>query len=147
MTNSPVPSLSLETAVADLLPAFGRLVRRMRSELHHGGFNLSQMGTLALLERGGAATTADLARSEAMKPQSMGTILAGLEQQGLVRRRPHPSDGRQVLFMITRKGLEERKKRKIAKREWLVAAIARLEPAEQQTLIAAIPLIKRLAGI
>jgi len=146
MTNSPVSSQSLETAVADLLPAFGRLLRRMRSELHHGGFNLSQLGTLALLERNGAATTADLARAESMKPQSMGTILAGLEQQGLLRRRPHPTDGRQVLFEITRKGLEERKRRKIAKREWLAAAIARLEPAEQKTLLAAIPVIKRLAG-
>ena len=35
------------------------------------------MGALARLEQGGAMTTADLARAESMKPQSMGTILAG----------------------------------------------------------------------
>ena len=60
-----------------------------------------------------------------MKPQSMGTILAGLEQEGLVYRQPHPTDGRQVLFDLTEKGVEERRQRAIAKRDWLVAAAAK----------------------
>lgn len=89
-------------------------------------------------------TTADLARAESMKPQSMGTILAGLEQEGLVHRQPHPTDGRQVLFALTKKGIEERRLRRLAKREWLVAAAANLNPVELQTLIAAIPLIRRM---
>jgi hypothetical protein len=33
----------------------------------------------------------------------------------------------------------------VAKREWLRAAMAKLDPTEQQTLIAAAALIKRLA--
>jgi hypothetical protein len=48
------------------------------------------------------------------------------------------------LFALTAAGVEERRRRGIAKRDWLVAAIAKLEPAERQTLIAALPLIKRL---
>jgi DNA-binding MarR family transcriptional regulator len=32
-------------------------------------------------------TTADLARAQAMRPQSMSTILASLEQEGLVEQR------------------------------------------------------------
>jgi len=90
-------------------------------------------------------TTADLARAEHVKPQSMGTTLADLEQAGLVQRRPHPTDGRQVLFGLTLEGTEARRQRHLAKREWLLTAMAKLDPDEQQSLIAAAALLKRLA--
>jgi DNA-binding MarR family transcriptional regulator len=134
-----------ETAVAELSLAIGKLVRRLRTEANPGELTLSQLTTLARLEKAGAMTTADLARSEFVKPQSMGTTLSDLEQEGLVQRRPHPTDGRQVLFALTAAGIEARRQRHIAKREWLSAAMATLDPAEQQTLIAAAALIKRLA--
>src|ERR1700685_1697113 len=143
-----VPSdshLLLETTAAELSLAIGQLARRLRTEVNPGELSWSQNATLARLDRSGAMTTADLARSEFVKPQSMGTTLADLEQEGLVQRRPHPTDGRQVLFELTAAGVEARRKRNIAKREWLLAAMARLDPAEQQTLIAAAALIKRLA--
>ena len=134
----------LETVVGNLTLAVGQLLRRLRSEANPGELNLSQMGVLARLEQGAAMTTADLARAESMKPQSMGTILAGLEQVGLVHRQPHPTDGRQVLFGLTAKGVEERRRRRIAKRDWLVAATAKLDPAELQALITAIPLLRQI---
>jgi DNA-binding MarR family transcriptional regulator len=134
-----------ETAVTDLSLAIGQLVRRLRMEANPGELTWSQIATLARLEKAGAMTTADLARSERVKPQSMGTTLADLEQEGLVQRRPHPTDGRQVLFALTPEGTEARRQRNVAKREWLLAAMAKLDPAEQQTLIAAAALIKRLA--
>jgi DNA-binding MarR family transcriptional regulator len=135
---------SVETVVADLTLAVGQLLRRLRSEANPSGLNLSQIGALARLDQRGPMTTADLARVEAMKPQSMGSVLASLEQEGLVHRQTHPTDGRQVLFALTEKGTEERRQRRIAKRDWLLTATARLEPAELQTLVAAIPLIRRI---
>jgi len=110
-----------------------------------GELSWSQNATLARLEKAGAMTTADLARSEFVKPQSMGTTLADLEQAGLVQRRPHPTDGRQVLFALTAAGAEARRKRSLARREWLLAAMERLDPADRQTLLAAAALIKQLA--
>src|SRR5580698_6062188 len=138
------PDIS-ETAVAELSMAIGKLVRRLRAEANPGELSWSQLTTLARLDKAGAMTTADLARAEFVKPQSMGTTLADLEQAGLVQRRPHPTDGRQVLFALTAEGMEARRQRNIAKREWLQAAMAKLDPAEQQTLMAAAALIKRLA--
>jgi len=135
----------LETAATELSLAIGQLARRLRIEVNPGELSWSQNAVLARLERAGAMTTADLARSELVKPQSMGTTLADLEQAGLVQRRPHPTDGRQVLFELTAEGVEARRQRNIAKREWLLAAMARLNPAEQQTLMTAAALIKRLA--
>jgi DNA-binding MarR family transcriptional regulator len=140
--NAPIPP---EPVVAELSLAIGQLVRRLRLEANPGELTWSQIATLARLDKAGAMTTADLARSEFVKPQSMGTTLADLEQAGLVQRRPHPSDGRQVLFALTAEGTEARRQRNIAKREWLSAAMAKLDPAEQQTLLAAAALIKRLA--
>jgi DNA-binding MarR family transcriptional regulator len=142
MPHLPVPT---ETAVTELSLAIGQLMRRLRAEVNPGELTWSQLATLARLERVGAMTTADLARSEHVKPQSMGTTLADLEQEGLVQRRPHPTDGRQVLFALTSEGIEARRQRNIAKREWLLAATSKLDPAEQQSLISAAALIKRLA--
>lgn len=141
----PLAPTRLEPAAAELSLAIGQLVRRLRMEANPGELTGSQTATLARLDKAGAMTTADLARSEFVKPQSMGTTLADLEQAGLVRRRPHPTDGRQVLFELTAAGMEARRLRSIARREWLLAAMARLDPAEQQTLISAAALIKRLA--
>ena len=145
MKETRLAPLSPEAAVTELSLAIGQLVRRLRAEANPGELSWSQISTLARLDRAGWMTTADLARAELVKPQSMGTTLADLEQEGLVERRPHPTDGRQVLFGLTADGTEARRKRSIAKREWLLAAAAKLHPAEHQTLISAAALIKRLA--
>ncbi len=96
------------------------------------------------LDRDGAATIADLARAESMKPQSMGTTVAALEEMGLVERSPHPTDGRQVKIALTRKGVAVRKSTRDAKRTWLAEAIAQLDDDEQQTLFRAGEIIRRL---
>lgn len=144
MAAIPEPPISPEVVVPALTQAIGRVLRRLRADANPDGLNFSQTATLALLEESGGMTTADLARAEAMKPQSMGSILAGLEQEGLVERKPHPSDGRQVLFSMTAAGAEARRKRSLAKHAWLLAAVAKLDPAERQTLLSAAALIKRL---
>ena len=144
MTRPASPDPSLAPLVADLALAIGQLIRRLRSETPAGELNLSQASALSRLDRDGSMTTADLARAEAMKPQSMKTILEGLEEAGHVERKPHPTDGRQILFVLTAHGLDELQRRRATKREWLVDALADFEPAEIETLAAAIPLIRRL---
>jgi DNA-binding MarR family transcriptional regulator len=134
----------LEALAVELSAAIGQLRRRMRAAAGSEELNLSQAATLLRLEQAGWMTTADLARAEAMKPQSMGTILAAFEEEGLVERRPHPTDGRQVEFALTPKGVEARRRRSAAKREWLLAAIAKLTPADRDGLVSALALIKRL---
>jgi DNA-binding MarR family transcriptional regulator len=136
--------ITLEAAVADLTMSIGQLVRRIRAETNEDELTLSQAATLGRLDRAGSATTADLARAESVKPQSMGATLTSLEEAGLVQRRPHPTDGRQVLFALTDQGIEARRQRTVAKRAWLLGAMSHLAPSELETLIAAISLIKRL---
>ncbi len=137
-------SISLETTVAELSLAIGQLLRRLRAESNPDELTWSQTVALARLEKAGPMTTADLARAEFVKPQSMGATLAELEREGLVERHPHPTDGRQILFALTEGGFEARRKRSAAKQKWLLAAMAKLNPGEQQTLVSAAALIKRL---
>lgn len=142
---STPPDMPLDAAVTELTLAIGQLLRRLRSETNADGLSWSQSTALARLIRGGPMTTADLARAEAVKPQSMGATLAELEREGLVARQPHPTDGRQVLFAPTEAGHEARRQRSAAKQKWLVAALSELDADERRLLVSAIPLIKRLS--
>jgi DNA-binding MarR family transcriptional regulator len=82
-----------------------------------------------------------------MKPQSMGATVAALEEMGLVERKPHPTDGRQVNIDLTVKGAAVRKSAKDTKRTWLAQAIAQLDEQERETLFAAGEIIKRLVEL
>jgi len=135
----------LEATVAELSRAVGLLLRRLRAESNADELTWSQTVALSHLEQAGAMTTAELARAEQVKPQSMGATLAELEREGLVARQPHPTDGRQVLFALTSEGVRARRKRSAAKQKWLLDAMGALDTSEQRTLIAAAELLKRLA--
>ncbi|HHX2099341.1 TPA: MarR family winged helix-turn-helix transcriptional regulator [Pseudomonas aeruginosa] len=144
MSTPSETSPHLEMAVTELSLAVGQLLRRLRAETNPDGLTWSQTMALARLDKAGPTTTADLARAEGVKPQSMGATLTELERGGLVERNPHPTDGRQVLFALTAKGKEARRKRSAAKQKWLLEAMAKLTPAERDTLMSAVVLISRL---
>src|SRR6185503_15525220 len=104
--------------VSDLARTLGRLVRHMRAAAAQHELSLTESAVLARLGRDGPATTAELARAEGMRPQSMSAAVATLEERGLVERKPHPSDGRQLNIALTDKGAEVRSSTKDLKRAW-----------------------------
>jgi DNA-binding MarR family transcriptional regulator len=140
-----MPPRTLDLAATDFGHAIGLLVRRMRAAAASHDLSLTEAAVMARLARDGAATTADLARAEGMKPQSMGTTVAALEEGGFVARKPHPTDGRQVNIALTAKGAAVRKNAGDAKRTWLAHAIAQLDEPEREALFAAGGIIRRLA--
>jgi DNA-binding MarR family transcriptional regulator len=95
---------TLEISAIDLIQAVGLLMRRVRAAAASHELSLTEAAVMARLAKDGPATTADLARAEGMKPQSMGTTVAALEEMGMVERKPHPTDGRQVNIELTAKG-------------------------------------------
>jgi DNA-binding MarR family transcriptional regulator len=122
----------------------GLLVRRVRAAAASHELSLTESAVLARLDKHGPATTAELARAESVKPQSMGTTVAALEELGLVERKPHPTDGRQVNIELTAKGAAVRNSARDAKRTWLAQAIAQLDEEERETLFRAGEILKRL---
>ncbi len=133
-----------EMAVIDFTQAIGLLVRRVRAAAASHELSLTEAAVMARLAKDGPATIAELARAESMKPQSMGATIAALEEMGMVARKPHPTDGRQMNIELTAKGVAVRKSASDAKRTWLARAIAQLDEQERETLFKAGEIIKRL---
>ena len=140
-----MPRKTLDVAVIDLMQSIGLLVRRARAAASSHELSLTEASVMGRLAKHGPATTADLARAEGMKPQSMGTTIAALEEMGMVERKPHPTDGRQVNIGLTARGAAVRKSAKDAKQTWLMQAISQLDESERETLFKASEIIKRLA--
>ena len=139
-----MPRKTFESAVIDLIQSIGLLVRRVRAAAASHELSLTEFAVMARLDRGGPATTADLARAEGMKPQSMGTTIAALEAMGMVERKPHPTDGRQVNLELTAKGAAVRNRAKDAKRTWLAQAIVQLDEHDRETLFKAGEIMRRM---
>ena len=139
-----MPRKPLEISVSDFIQAIGLLVRRVRTASVSHELSLTEAAVMGRLEKNGPLTTAELARAESMKPQSMGTTVAALEEMGMIERKPHPTDGRQVNIQLTAKGSAVRKSTGDAKRTWLAQAIAQLDERERQTLFKAGEIMKRL---
>jgi len=123
----------------------GKLKRRLRDQTGHDDFTSSQMAVLLHLEKDGAATVSNLARAEAMRPQSMSAAIAPLETAGLVSGAPDPQDGRQTLLSLTPKCRELLQKRRAAKQDWLTKTIqAKLSAKEQKKIEEALEILARL---
>ncbi|HSY02339.1 MAG TPA: MarR family transcriptional regulator [Acidobacteriaceae bacterium] len=134
-----------EQDLLDLTQAIGLLVRRVRTAGRSHELSLTESAVMARLDREGPATTAELARAEGVKPQSMGATVVALEKRGMVARKPHATDGRQMMVALTAKGAAVRKSVKDAKHTWLAQAVTKLEKREQETLFRAGEIIRRLA--
>ena len=140
--------LEVTRAAGDLRALIGRLSRRMRQTSVVGEMTLSQASVLSLLEREGPATPGALATRERISPQSMGTILISLEALGLVSRTPDPTDGRCLVISLTETGLQSIHGARRQREERLARALAdNFTAEEQQMLIAALPLLERLARL
>ena len=92
-----VRDVVIDELATELRTSLGLLLRRLRQAPAAGELTLPETAALARLDRGGPATSADLARAEQISPQSMGATLGELETRGLVKRQPDPSDGRRIL--------------------------------------------------
>lgn len=129
---------------SELRGVIGALRRKLREQAHLGDFTESQISVLRLLEKG-PATISALARSDGMRPQSMGATVAALEAAGLVAGAQDPADGRQTLWSLTPSCRERVKANRTAREDWLFGVIRKnLSGSEQRELAQAIELLKRL---
>jgi DNA-binding MarR family transcriptional regulator len=137
------PTSQVATAANELRLVLGQLVRRLRAEYT---FPVAQATVLSRLDREGAQTTSALAAAERVRPQSMAQTLVELEAAGLIGRRPDPADRRRVLIELTAGGRKRVTQERERRKGWLAGAIAaELTEEEQQTLLAAVPLLQRLS--
>jgi DNA-binding MarR family transcriptional regulator len=68
------------------------------------GLTPAQYGVLSVLARQPGASGADLARALTTTPQAVNGVLATLEREALIERRPHPTHGRILQVTLSSAG-------------------------------------------
>src|SRR5689334_12688343 len=122
-----------------------RLNRRIRQARPVGDLTFSQLSALTSLQLAGALTPRELADVERVQPPTMTKIVGKLEERGLVKRTPHPTDGRQVILSATEQGQAVHAEFEKARNEWLATQLAALAPEERQTLAQASEILQKIS--
>ena len=157
-TSSPSssPSSSLTTSpsaaacrpaslAAELRVAILHTSRRLRFERGTDNITPGQYTVLAVLDRHGSLTPGEIAAHEKVRPPSMTRTLAALDALGLVSRISHPTDGRQVLVLLSQLGRQEVLETRRRRDAWLARRLATLTPAERDVLARAAAIMNRVA--
>lgn len=132
-------------AARDLRVLFSRLRRRLRSLGVDDDLTPSQTAVLTRLWKEGPSSASALAGAERVRPQSMATIVAALEQRGLIARTPDPEDGRRQVVSLTAAGRRRAESDRQVRQEWLARAIQeRYSERERRTILDALALLERL---
>ena len=134
-----------EELAKTLRDALIRLNRRIRQARPIGDLTTSQLSVLTSLQLAGALTPRELADIERVQPPTMTKIVGKLEERGLVARTPHPTDRRQVILAPTEAGRTVYAQFERARNQWLAGQLARLTPAERETLARAAEILQRVA--
>jgi DNA-binding MarR family transcriptional regulator len=130
---------------AALRVAIGMLYRRLR-QATPTELTLAESSTLSRLERGGPASSSELARYDRISPQSMGVTVAALEDRGLIERRRDPGDGRRIVLSITEAGRRLIHDKRGERTGQIAAALGGGFSGDELTqLKAVVPLLERLA--
>ena len=136
-----------EQTAEQLRVVIGAFVRRLRVESAAQPYTAAQIAVLHQLDEAGPMITADLARAELIKPQTMGSLVAELEADGLVARRDDSSDGRRRLVSLTAAGKRLLADGRKARQTWLAHAVElHLDAAEQRALVEAMQLVRKLTA-
>lgn len=121
------------------------MVRRVRQLPAAGELTMPERSVLSRLDRGGPASSAEMARQAQITAQSMGATLAALAARGLVDRRPDPGDGRRVVVSVSGEGRTLLRAKRHTRSQQLARALAeQFTDEEVRQLAVAAPLLKRL---
>ncbi|HEY0473862.1 MAG TPA: MarR family transcriptional regulator [Kribbella sp.] len=130
----------LTTAIEDFNTIFIRLpsVRRL---------NFSALSVLHTLSRKGPLRLTDLLATEQLKQPALTSLVAKLQRDGLVSRRPDPSDGRAILLSLTREGRQVVRSRRTDRMANLSRLVEHLNDEEREVLAGTARVLGRLVEV
>jgi DNA-binding MarR family transcriptional regulator len=97
--------------------------------------SFSALSVLHTLSRLGSCRLSDLVRTEQIKQPALTSAVAKLERDGLIERRPDPSDGRAWMLSLSVAGQSIVSRRHADRVERLHSLIDRLPPADRAQLL------------
>lgn len=129
---------------ATVLEEFTSIVIRLPSIEKLSFTTLSVLHTLAY--RGPLRLT-ELTATEQVSQPAITQLVARLERDGLVERRPDPRDGRAVLVRTTEAGMQIVRTRRNDRVARLSQLLERLTPDERHAVAAALPALTRMTAL
>jgi DNA-binding MarR family transcriptional regulator/GNAT superfamily N-acetyltransferase len=134
----------------DAVRAFNRFYTRqigvLGERLLESPFSLTEMRVLYELAYRKAPSAADLGRDLGLDTGYLSRILRRFETRGLIGRIPSPSDGRQRLLRLTKKGRAAFAPLEARARVEAAALLGQLAAQEQRQVVDAMGTIERLLG-
>jgi DNA-binding MarR family transcriptional regulator len=128
---------------ADLLAVVARLNRYATQRIQMQ-LPAAQARLLSTIEAHGEARICDLAAVDHCSQPTMTTQVRRLEEAGLVARTVDPGDARAVRIRITPEGVRTINRVRADRAAAIEPQLARLEPADRQTLADAVAVLRRL---
>jgi DNA-binding MarR family transcriptional regulator len=135
--------VGLSELATTLRVELGRLNRVLRQH-SVAGLTPSQLSAVAALDRYGPLRLGELARAEAVAPPTLTKLVAGLEGEGLVTRRPDPTDGRSWVVELAPKGRDALVRSRTERTAYLVERLAALDESDRELLARAAEVLARL---
>ena len=133
-----------DVLATELRPLVFQLYRLVRRAAPHLQLSPSQGAVLAALVDSGPMRVGQLADVELVRLPSMTEIVARLERDGLVHRRPDPADRRAVLVEATSEGRSRYQEIAQAREGFLRDRLVELSVADRRAIQAAVPALSRL---
>ncbi|WP_067886547.1 MarR family winged helix-turn-helix transcriptional regulator [Nocardia vaccinii] len=134
----------IRALAAELSLAVVRLTRHLRGRRAEAQISLTQLSALATLNRDGAMTPGTLAAKERVQPPSMTRVIASLSEMDLVKRDPHPTDGRQVIVSLSAAGRALIADEANAREEWMTDQLSGLSSAQLDVLREAVGIMTQI---
>jgi DNA-binding MarR family transcriptional regulator len=116
----------------------------LRKEDDASGLSAPRLSALSVVVFGGPITLGKLALAEQVKPPTMTRIVAGLEKDGLVRKKGDARDGRVTKIYATPKGQRVLVAGRARRVELLASAVGRLGQKELAELGRGAQLLREL---
>ena len=122
------------------------LLRAVRKDDETSGLSPARLSALSVVVFAGPLTLGALAAAEQVTAATISRVAAGLEADGLVRRRPHPSDRRAVRLEATAKGLRTLERARRRRLGHLEERLGTLAEDEVEVVGRAAEVLERLFG-
>jgi DNA-binding MarR family transcriptional regulator len=125
--------------------ALARITRALDRQTRGDLLTRTQFSALATIARRGPVRVSEVAELEGVNPTMLSRVLGKLEDAGLVRRSPDPSDGRVSLVEATGAGARLHQRLRAQRTTLLAEQLAVMAQERAAELLAALPALESLA--
>jgi DNA-binding MarR family transcriptional regulator len=130
--------------VARLRVVIAKLARQLNDTSTDEGLTPTQYSVLGLVRHRGPLGLAELAGLEGLNPTMLSRVVRALDEKGLIRRLPDPSDLRAARVEITAEGVTVHERIRDHRTQVLTECLEQLPESTAQELLATVPAMEAL---